>query len=644
VLDDLESDKQPPILSLACEAQAEATLLQQVRFGFNTEALQAAVRELAQYDYVGAALQQLTSHRLIGFQSYGFKNENAAQTFEKRARAAAPLAADLLSKALGLKIMFADEQNSGPGGMGFPGGNLNGPGAGGSGFGTGPGPAGALNPLGPRGMQTGGSGPPAGAMNPGMGPRGMQTGGGGAGSMPPRGGSGFPQLGGEQPGGVEQPSNQEREGDASTLRLRSKDKVVTLHFDLNLKDAPAIYEQFVKQSELAVLLAKGREDMGGRSRVHEMAAGLKAFVTKNQRFPRGTIDRNAADPNSATERAGLPWPPDQRVSWLAELLPYLGQGEFAGLSERIQRGRSWNDTDNLQTAQTLIPYYLSHDYPQSTWWGIYPGVTLPVAETHFVGVAGVGIDAAEYLPGDPATAKKLGIFGYDRATRVADVKDGLDKTIAVLQVPADFRTPWLAGGGSTVRGVTEKASIRPFVCLTYNGKRGTFAIMADGRVRFVPETIADADFQALCTIDGGESVEVEKLAPLVPSPAVPGELKSHALAPAAPALPALPPIAPTAPATGARPVAPAAPAQAAEPDPRAVTAVRNNCANCHTAPRHKGNAPLFSADGKLTEDATLKQKVAEVLAAGKMPPKNRPGPRPTAEDIATIQDWANVKR
>ena len=82
-------------------------------------------------------------------------------------------------------------------------------------------------------------------------------------------------------------------------------------------------------------------------------------------------------------------------------------------------------------------------------------------------------------------AKKRGVFGNERITKFSDIKDGLENTILILQVPPDYKTAWLAGGGSTVRGVPETDSVRPFVCTDYNGKRGTFAIMCNGDVRFI---------------------------------------------------------------------------------------------------------------------------------------------------------------
>jgi len=75
----------------------------------------------------------------------------------------------------------------------------------------------------------------------------------------------------------------------------------------------------------------------------------------------------------------------------------------------------------------------------------------------------MGHDAAEYRSDEPATAKKLGILGYDRATKMQDVTDGAANTIMMGQVPPTYQRPWMAGGGSTVEGVPEQGSVRPFV-------------------------------------------------------------------------------------------------------------------------------------------------------------------------------------
>jgi hypothetical protein len=202
---------------------------------------------------------------------------------------------------------------------------------------------------------------------------------------------------------------------------------------------------------------------------------------------------------------------------MIDLLPYLGP-EQASLSSRIDRTKSWRDPENVIHAATLIPQFLDPQNGRETWWVSYPKVPQEVAATHYVGIAGVGLDAPEYSAADAAVAGKLGIFGYDRSTKLADIKDGAANTILIAEVPPTFKRPWLAGGGSTVVGVPEKNSIAPFVSAQRDGKRGTNVIMADGSVRFIAENISDDVFKALCTVRGGEEVRVNRDAPVVGEP------------------------------------------------------------------------------------------------------------------------------
>ena len=134
-------------------------------------------------------------------------------------------------------------------------------------------------------------------------------------------------------------------------------------------------------------------------------------------------------------------------------------------------------------------------------------------------------------PRDPAAAKKVGMFGYNRRTSLKDVTDGAANTIYMIQVPPDLPRPWLAGGGATVVGVPEQDCLRPFVTpLTTKangGKAGVHVIMADGSVRFIRQGVSDEVFKALCTARGGEEVgDLNGVAPKVDPPRRGPELKT----------------------------------------------------------------------------------------------------------------------
>ncbi len=424
-----------------------------------------------------------------------------------------------------------------------------------------------------NGLLTGSSTPPNGNGPPGMGPMFPPPGGsggfpppGGSGGFPPPGGSGgFPPPGGSggfpRPGGSGgfpppgasggfQPAVGDNTfgpgGNAANpsqargpLTLTQDKSLILLGGDLVFggEKEKATVDQEIGQ--LITRLRAGAETASSRSRIHELAAALKHYVDENHHFPRGTVVRER------TPERFVDWAPDQRVSWMADLLPYLGDGEYANLKRQIDGTHaSWRERPNLRAASMMIPQFISHSDPSAPVLVRYPGVPLEVAVTNYVGVAGRGLDAADYPAGDP----RDGIFGYDRETKPADAKNGLAKTIALLQIPAG-KTPWLAGGGATVRGVSEGPdALAPFVCADYQGRHGTFAVMGDFKVRFIPAGNLNAPdnidlnkFLAMCTIAGGEDLDdIDKIAPVVPddNPAAP----PPGMGPEAPSPP--PPLAP----------------------------------------------------------------------------------------------------
>jgi prepilin-type processing-associated H-X9-DG protein len=300
----------------------------------------------------------------------------------------------------------------------------------------------------------------------------------------------------------------------------------------------------------------------------------------------------------------------------------------------IDKQKSWTDEDNLPLASVLVPQFLDPQYPQSSWWAKAPNGEA-VAGTHFVGIAGIGLDAADYSDGDPTVANKLGIFGYDRQMRLSDVTDKTSNTILLVQVPPTYKRPWMAGGGSNVVGVPETGSIRPFVSTSRDGKRGTNALMADGSVRFISENVADDVFKALCTAKGGEPVFLNRDAPLVPPPEGQPELK------------VIQPQVLTAPPKPPKPVETIKESKKEDSQEKVVAILKTHCMTCHSGARARGPRggqpyQLFTSAGTLNPNAD-KAKLAEMVESGKMPPRNPNRPQIQAEDIAIILKWAGGK-
>ncbi|MFL5329717.1 MAG: DUF1559 domain-containing protein [Gemmataceae bacterium] len=335
-------------------------------------------------------------------------------------------------------------------------------------------------------------------------------GGGGGGNAPQgKGGGGKAGGGGGESSGIGLglglgPAD---EGPSSKVKLIRKGRALMGVFELNL--ITRAYERIATLTESIVAKMRGNVDMASPVPLWtELSAA--ALKLKENQIPTATFLRD----DTMGGRLARRHPPEQRVSWMAGLLPHLGYDE---LYRSLDPRKSWRDDRNLKAGARIIPAFLDPRYPNRSWEARLETLGgRHAAATHYVGMAGIGPDAADYNPDDPAVAKKLGAFNYNRPTALKDVTDGLSNTIYMIQVPPamdsdgrpvayGYQRPWVAGGGATVMGAPESRSVRPFV-YNHGGKRGTYVIMLDGSVRFISDAISDDVFKAMCTIKGGDTI------------------------------------------------------------------------------------------------------------------------------------------
>jgi hypothetical protein len=135
-----------------------------------------------------------------------------------------------------------------------------------------------------------------------------------------------------------------------------------------------------------------------------------------------------------------PLRPSERLSWLAE----LAAGSLFPDRPTPLWIESWSSPSNDRFVRQQIPEFLN------------PAVDLRVSPrnypaTHFVGVAGVGEDAADL----PVDHPRAGVFGNARTTRLEDIRDGASNTLMVMGVTNDLGS-WAAGGAATVRPLTHE--------------------------------------------------------------------------------------------------------------------------------------------------------------------------------------------
>jgi len=196
------------------------------------------------------------------------------------------------------------------------------------------------------------------------------------------------------------------------------------------------------------------------------------------RFPTGTR------PN---ENLG----PEKRLSWMAILWPYIEQ---VALYKIFNLDKAWDAPENCLGIKRSEPAYLSEKNPNKQ---LPDGPAL----SHYVGLAGVGLDAATL----PANDSRAGFFGYDRKIISTDIKDGTSQTICLIDT-ASMNGPWAAGGPATMRSVL--SSLQPYIGVNrqFGGVHEGVAFLglADASVRSINGTVSPATLEAVATIAGGE--------------------------------------------------------------------------------------------------------------------------------------------
>jgi uncharacterized protein (TIGR03067 family) len=338
-------------------------------------------------------------------------------------------------------------------------------------------------------------------------------------------------------GGAAQPEEKKPQ-DINSSQITVEQEYASVRFILDLMlDNPALMQVQGLAALTAGTLRVEMEAAASPSLRHGLAAAGKVLGekgTSDRQVPEGTWPpgafRRESDKRDIELR--IDREPGRRISWMAALLPHMGH---QNLYNRLNFRQSWRDPGNWSAGNKLVPQFLDPRYPDYARFVSVTDIPLDFAATHYVGIAGVGLDAASYRAGDPATAHKRGILSYEGSASMDNVRQGrgLANTMLMIQIPHDGITgvsPWIAGGGATLRGVPEKNSIAPFVLTTdrdkktinHDGKRGTFVLMADGSVRFVDQNVKDEVFKAMATIGGPApedfNLDKNEHTPLLPPP------------------------------------------------------------------------------------------------------------------------------
>jgi prepilin-type processing-associated H-X9-DG protein len=229
-----------------------------------------------------------------------------------------------------------------------------------------------------------------------------------------------------------------------------------------------------------------------------MGEAVHLYYHDHQLFPTGTI------PNADLQ-------PEQRLSWLVSILPYLAATEEQLSSGRNEAGKpggkrspsgtayeaihkdlAWNAPDNEQPVNTTIRWFLCPSDPGT------PADHRP-ALTSYVGIAGIGANAAQL----PTTDPNAGVLGYDRRTTFEDITAGISSTMLATETASDNGS-WAAGGPPTLRGVIPSQEPLIGVGRLFGGCHpgGLNVLFVDNHVQFIQDTITPRTFEAMATMAG----------------------------------------------------------------------------------------------------------------------------------------------
>ena len=231
---------------------------------------------------------------------------------------------------------------------------------------------------------------------------------------------------------------------------------------------------------------------------------LAAARTVDEANHKGLLDAllkyaNSKDPKhfpAGDARFARALGPETRLSWIAEMLPFLGHNDW-----NLDFASNWDSPENRRVSQRPLPEVVNP--------ALGPDDPAPRRLSRdALRRRGRRRRGCCRAAGRRSASGRLRLRAQ---TRVQDLPRGGSHTIAVLGVQ-DRCGPW-PGGRATVRPLTQ----RPYV----NGRdgfgsgqaEGMVVGMADGSTRFISDKIDPEILEKLVTVHGGDKVDMSALDP-----------------------------------------------------------------------------------------------------------------------------------
>lgn len=212
--------------------------------------------------------------------------------------------------------------------------------------------------------------------------------------------------------------------------------------------------------------------------LRQIGLGLLAYHDAQRTFPTGCTEHRSF------VRRG------RQLAWSALLLPYLEQEP---LHRRLDLGKAFDAPENARAAAAVLSVYLCPSNPRD------------IFQIRDRGVCDYGGIFGQQLTNPSPWAN--GVMLYDQPVALDEIADGASHTLIVSE---DCNSPdmqWINGLNVFEQAfpINRAPPGENEMCSRHAGG-GANAVLCDGAVRFVSESIEPAALAALCTRDGGEPV------------------------------------------------------------------------------------------------------------------------------------------
>jgi hypothetical protein len=161
-------------------------------------------------------------------------------------------------------------------------------------------------------------------------------------------------------------------------------------------------------------------------------------------------------------------------SWRALILPYIDQQR---LYHQIDFSKPWDDPANRAAYETRLKLYEC------------PSSTVDKSHTTYLAVVAPG-----------------GYFKLSAPRKIADIKDGRDLTLMLIEVSEKHAVHWMSPNDATEELILNREADGDF-----SHPRGAWAACVSGRMLFLPPDTKPDVLRALVSIDAGDDAVAKKV-------------------------------------------------------------------------------------------------------------------------------------